>query len=118
MENFSKALRLRIYISSTDKLKHSLLFETIIYQAKRYGLAGASVYKGIMGFGASSVIHSYKFWEVTEKLPVTIEIVDEEPKVRKFYETIKPYLEDMRYGCMVTAEPVEVWLYKGGTKRE
>ncbi|MBP9030172.1 MAG: DUF190 domain-containing protein [Bacteroidales bacterium] len=118
MENFSKVLRLRIYISSTDKLKHSLLFETIVYQAKRYGLAGATVCKGIMGYGASSVIHSYKFWEITEKLPVIIEIVDEEEKIRNFYEIIQPYLQDMRYGCMVTAEPLEVWLYKEGTKRD
>jgi len=117
MENFSKAIRLRIYISSTDKLKHSLLFETIVYQAKRYGLAGASVYKGIMGFGASSVIHSYKFWEITDKLPVTVEIVDEEEKIKKFFDTIQPYLNNMRYGCMVTAEPVEVWIYKKGIKR-
>lgn len=118
MENLSKALRLRIYISSTDKLKHSLLFETIVYQAKRYGLAGATVYKGIMGYGASSVIHSYKFWEITEKLPVTVELVDEENKIRRFYDRVKPFLEDMRYGCMVTVEPIEVWLYKEGTKRD
>ncbi|MBC7125102.1 MAG: DUF190 domain-containing protein, partial [Bacteroidales bacterium] len=55
MENNSKALRLRIYISSTDKLKHSLLFESIVYQAKRYKLAGTTVFKGIMGYGASSI---------------------------------------------------------------
>ncbi len=118
MENTGKAVRLRIYISSTDKLKHSLLFESIVYQAKRYGLAGATVFKGIMGYGASSIIHSYKFWEISEKVPVTVEIVDEEEKILKFYDIIKPYLEEMRYGCLVTAEPVSIWLYKQGKKRD
>jgi len=113
----SKAIRLRIYISSTDKLKHSLLFESIVYQAKRYNLAGATVFKGIMGFGASSIVHSYKFWEISDKLPVTVEIIDEEKKITQFFNIIKPYLEEMRYGCMVTAEPVNVWLYKEGKKR-
>src|SRR5512133_1482503 len=99
---------LRIFVSSTDQLKQDLLFESIIFSAKKEGLAGATVLKGILGYGASSVIHSYKFWEVTDKLPVVIEIIDQEEKIRKFYETIQPQLEAMRYGCLVTIENVEV----------
>lgn len=117
MNNNSKQVRLRIFISSTDKLKHSNLSESIVYQAKRYGLAGATVTKGIMGFGASSVIHSYKYWEVSDKVPVVIEIIDEESKVKSFYEIIKPYLESMRYGCLVTTEKIDVLLYKPGGKK-
>ncbi len=117
MGNINKALRLRIYIGSTDKLKSSLLFESIVYQAKRYGLGGATVYKGIMGYGASSVIHSYKFWEISEKVPVTVEIIDEGKKIRDFFDIIKPYLENMQYGCMVTLEPIEVLLYKSGKQK-
>ena len=107
---------LRIFISSTDRLKQDVLSESIVFAAKREGLAGATVVKGILGYGASSVIHSYKFWEVTDKLPVVIELVDDEIKIRNFYETIRPQLEAMRYGCLVTIENVEVLLYKSGTK--
>ena len=117
MNSNSEAILLRIYISSTDKLKHSLISELIVYQAKRYGLAGATVSKGIMGFGASSVIHSYKFWETSDKVPVVVEIVDEEVKILSFYETIKPYLENVRYGCLVTTEKINVLLYKTGDKK-
>lgn len=117
MEINSKAISLKIYISSTDKLKSSLLDELIVYEAKRYGLAGATVLKGIMGFGASSVIHSYKFWEVSDKVPLVVEIVDEEYKVLAFYETIKPYLEKMQHGCLVTTDPVNVLYYKSGEKK-
>ena len=108
---------LRIFISSTDHLKQDLLCESIVFAAKNGGLAGATVLKGILGYGASSVIHSYKFWEVTDKLPIVIEIIDEEEKIRNFYETIRPQLESMRYGCLVTIENVEVLLFKSGKSR-
>ena len=109
---------LRIFISSTDHIKQDQLSESIVFAAKNEGLAGATVLKGILGYGASSVIHSYKFWEVTDKLPVIIEIVDEEKKIRNFYETIQPKLELMRYGCLVTIENVEVLLFKSGKSKK
>jgi PII-like signaling protein len=108
---------LRIFISSTDHLKKDLLCESIVFAAKNGGIAGVTVLKGILGYGASSVIHSYKFWEVTDKLPIVIEIIDEEEKIRNFYETIRPQLESMRYGCLVTIENVEVLLFKSGKSR-
>jgi hypothetical protein len=116
MEKNSKALLLRIFISSTDKTGQEILYEDIVFKAKKAGLAGATVLKGMLGFGASSVIHSYKFWEVTEKIPTLIQIVDEEEKVMNFYETIRPTLESMKYGCLVTTQYVNVLLYKAGEK--
>src|ERR1035437_4073355 len=101
---------LRIFISSTDQVKQDLLSESIVFSAKSEGLAGATVLKGILGYGASSVIHSYKFWEIMDKLPVVIELIDEEEKIRNFYDTIRPQLESMRYGCLVTIENIEVLL--------
>jgi PII-like signaling protein len=118
MEIKGEAKLLRIFISSTDKFKHSPLYEVIVFAAKRYGLAGATVFKGVMGFGSSSVINSMKFWELSEKLPMVIEIIDESEKVENFYETIKPYFEKIRYGCIVTIEKANVVLYKTGTKKE
>lgn len=114
MENGSKAIRLRIFVGSTDKHKGDVVHEKIVLSAKKAGLAGATVLKGILGFGASSILHSYKFWEVTEKVPVAIEIVDDEKKVLDFFESIRPMLEEMRYGCLATTETVDVLLYKGG----
>jgi len=108
---------LRIFISSTDQLKQDLLCDSIVFSAKKEGLAGATVLKGILGYGASSVIHSYKFWEVTDKLPVIIELIDEDVKIRSFYETIRQQLESMRYGCLVTIENVEVLLFKSGKNK-
>jgi len=54
---------LRIYTSSTDKLKHTPMYEMIVFAARRNGMAGATVHKGVMGYGSSSVVHSAKFWE-------------------------------------------------------
>jgi PII-like signaling protein len=73
----------------------------IIYAAKRYGLAGATVLKGVMGFGSSSIVHSSKFWEVSEKLPMVVEIVDESQKIDEFTETLLPYFEKIRTGALV-----------------
>ena len=117
MEKQSEALSLRIYLSSTDKYEGQVLYEFIVFKAKETGLAGATVMKGLLGFGASSVIHSYKFWEAGEKLPVVIELIDEEQKIRSFLDMIQPVLESLRYGCLVTTEKVEVLLYKSGEKR-
>ncbi len=63
MEIKGEATLLRIYTSNTDKFKHNLLYEMVVYAARRYGLAGATVLKGTMGYGSSSVVHSNKFWQ-------------------------------------------------------
>ena len=108
---------LRIYTSSTDKLKHTPLYEMLVFTARRNGMAGATVHKGVMGYGGSSIVHSAKFWETNDKLPVVVEIIDESSKIEIFCEVIKPYLESVRYGCLVTIEDVHVILYKAGRKK-
>lgn len=117
MKSNTTAILLCIFISSTDKAGTAVLYEDIVFKAQKAGLAGATVLKGMLGFGASSIIHSYKFWEVTEKIPTLIQIVDEEEKIMAFYETIRPTLESMRYGCLVTTQQVNVLLYKPGQKK-
>ena len=116
MDTKNRTVLLRIYISSTDKVKDQVLYESLVLRAKSHGLAGATAVKGVLGYGASSVIHSYKFWEITEKVPVVIDFVDTEEKVHSFYETIRKELEEMRYGCLVTVSPVEILLSKPGRK--
>ncbi len=117
MENNSQAGILRIFIGSTDQFRQKPLNEFIVFQAKKEGIAGATVLKGILGYGASSVIHSYKFWEVSEKVPVVVELIDEEDKLLSFYEKIHPQLEAMQYGCLATFEKTTVLLYKAGQNR-
>lgn len=117
MKTGTNAKILRIFISDTDKFKHGALYEMIVFSAKHYGLAGATVTRGVMGFGASSVVRSFKFWEVTEKLPVVVEIVDDSEKILKFIEKIKPWFEKLRYGCLITVEDASVVLYRKGSKK-
>lgn len=108
---------LRIYISSTDKFKHTPLFEMIVYAAKRYGISGATVLKGVMGYGGSSSISSAKFWEITEKLPMVVEIIDEPAKIDWFLGIIKPFFDKIRNGCVITTENTHVCFYKTGVKK-
>jgi uncharacterized protein len=116
IETQTEARLLRIFVSSTDKFKHKPLYEVIVFAAKRYGLSGATVLKGIMGFGASSAISSVKFFEITEKLPMIIEIVDESEKIEQFTKALLPYFDKIRYGCMITVEKTSILLQKKGTQ--
>lgn len=117
MKNNSQAAVLRIFIGSTDQMNHTPLYEYIVFQAKKKGIAGATVVRGIMGYGASSVIHSYKFWETSDKVPLVVELVDDEEKLNAFFEFIRPQLESMKYGCMVRMDKTNVLMYKSGTKK-
>lgn len=117
MEATKKAKVLRIYVSNTDKIKHSSVYEALAFGAKRYGLAGATVYKGVMGYGSSSRPHSDKFWELTEKIPVIIEIIDEEEKINGFLEKVLPWLKLLPKGCLVTCRDTEIILIKQGNNK-
>jgi len=112
-----KAKRVRIYISSTDKFEHKPLYEVIVFSARKHGIAGATVLKGIMGYGASSVIYSDKLWEISEKIPLVIEIIDESDKIDSFTESIKPLFENIGKGHIVTVEETTVILHKTGIKK-
>lgn len=106
---------LKIYASTTDRLGHQLLYERLVYLAREQGLSGVTVYRGIMGYGSSSKqVNSSKFWELTEKLPVMIEIVDEAVTLRRYFEGIREELREMPKGCMVTLEPLKVLMLKPG----
>ena len=112
-----KAKRLRIYISSTDKFKHTPLYEVIVYAARRNGIIGATVLKGIMGYGASSEIYSNKLWELTEKLPLIVEIIDDPQKIDTFFELIKPFFDKVGKGHLITMEETTVMMHKTGIKK-
>jgi PII-like signaling protein len=107
---------LKIYASSTDRIGSKIFYDYIVHEAKNYGIAGVTVYRGIMGYGSSSKISSSRFWELTEKLPVTIEMIDETEKVELFFQHIEPKLMAMQKGCLATLEPVKIKLIKSGKK--
>jgi PII-like signaling protein len=90
------------------------MYQYIVELAKETGISGATVYRGIMGFGSSSQITSSRFWKLTEKLPVVIELVDETGKLEQFYKEIEDDLIRMPKGCMVALEPVTILLHKKG----
>lgn len=117
METNTEVRLLRIYLSNTDKLKHTSLSDAIVFAARRYRISGATVMKGIMGYGSSRIVQSNKFWEITEKIPIVIEIVDEAEKIEKFTQIILPWFDKLKYGCLITSEKVEVVLYKQGKQR-
>ncbi len=117
MKPGDKAKRLRIYISSTDKFEHTPLYELIIFTARKNGITGATVLKGIMGYGASSEIYSNKLWEISEKMPLIVEIIDEPHKIELLMEAIRPFFENIGKGHLITVDETTVVLHKTGAKK-
>jgi PII-like signaling protein len=103
---------LRIFVGEIDKIKHEPLYERIVYEAKKQNLAGATVLKGVMSFGATSRIHKSKILAVSEDMPIVIEIVDEELKINDFLETLKELFEKAGCGGLVTMEKMNVIHYE------
>lgn len=105
------AVLLRIFIGESDKADHKPLYEAIVLKARQMHIAGATVLRGPMGFGHSSVLHTTKILRLSHDLPLVIEIVDSEEAINKFVDAI----EGMMGSALVTTEKVKVIQY--GTKR-
>ena len=103
---------LRIYLGEQDKWHHTPLYEAIILEARKRGLAGATVLRGPMGFGAHSRLHTEKILRLSEDLPVLIEIVDTEEKINAFL----PVLDEMLGDGLVTLEKVRILTYRATPK--
>ncbi len=114
MENSPNAKLLRIFIGESDKHGQQPLYETIVFEAKKQGLSGATVTRGIMGFGANSKVHTTKLLEISSDLPLIIEIVDTEDKIRQFTKTVEHLFEQTKSGGLITIEKAEVIRYKSG----
>src|SRR5579859_2974108 len=105
-----QAMLLRIFIGESDRWQHQPLYEAIVLKAREAHLAGATVLRGSMGFGKSSRLHTAKILRLSLDLPLVIEIVDSEEKIRAFL----PTLEAMIGGGLVTLEKVQVIHYEAG----
>ena len=105
------ALLLRIFVGESDRWQHQPLYKAIVMKARELHLAGATVLRGPMGFGAASRIHTAKILRLSMDLPMVIEIVDTEEKVR----SLLPFLEQAMGGGLVTMEKIKVIRYSHGS---
>lgn len=108
MKLLEKAERIRIYIGEDDKHKGRPTADVIVEEARKMGLAGATVFRGLSGFGANSRIHTAKILRLSEDLPVVIEIVEHPERLEPLLELLDTILNE----GMVTREPVDVMLYR------
>lgn len=108
------AVLLRIFVGEDDKADGRPLYEALVMKARERGLAGATVLRGPMGYGRSSHLHTTKILRLSQDLPVVIEIVDQEGKVRDFIETVEPMLGS----SLVTLERVQVLRYGDAGHRD
>lgn len=100
---------LRIFIGESDKCEHKPLYEWIVLQAREQGLAGVTVLRGIMGFGANTrVIHTFKIERLSEDMPMVVEIVDTKEKLEAFLEHIDPHIK----AGLVTLEKAQIKFYR------
>ncbi len=100
---------LRIFIGESDRWHGRPLYEAIVLKARELHLAGATVLRGPMGFGAHSRLHTAKVLRLSEDLPIVVEIVDSRDKV----DTLLPHVDEMVDEGLVTLEKVEVIKYRG-----
>jgi PII-like signaling protein len=104
---------LRIFIGESDTYQGKPLYEQIVLEAKKLNLAGATVLRGIMGFGAQSRIHTAKILQLSEDLPVVIEIVDTREKI----EQLLPFLDETVREGLITIEKVKIIKYRYNADR-
>lgn len=105
-----RALRLTIFVDDSDTWHHRPLYTEIVHRAHAAGLAGASVFHGLEGFGTTSIVHTTRLLSMADDLPVAVTIVDTEERIRAFL----PRLDDLLTGGLAILDEVEVVRHRGG----
>ena len=105
---------LRIFLGESDRVDGKMMYEAIVRAARESGLAGVTVLRGIEGFGAKSRIHTAKILRLSEDLPVILEIVDTEEKIRAFMPVVDALFARSGGGGLITLEKAEVIRYTPG----
>lgn len=100
---------LRIFVGESDRFEGRPLYQAIVEEARGRGMAGATVLRGLMGFGATSRLHTVKVLRISEDLPMVVEIVDGPERIEAFL----PELERMVPEGLITIEKVRVIAYRG-----
>lgn len=114
MEMKSEAKLLRIFLGEADKVKHTALYEAIVHAARKAHLAGATVWRGEMGFGPTSRIRTSRILDLSSDLPVIVEIVDEPEKIEAFLPELHELFDAATCGGLVTLEDIKVIRYRHG----
>jgi PII-like signaling protein len=104
-----EATLLRVFLGEGDRHGHRPLYEAIVLKARELHLAGATVLRGVMGFGRSSRLHTAKVLRLSEDMPMVVEIADEEEKIQQ----LLPWLEEVVTGGLITLERTRVVRYAG-----
>jgi len=112
MKDESSGNLLRIYIGELDKYSGKPLYEAIVQKAHKLGLAGCTVIRGIEGFGGSSrTIHTAKILRLSEDLPILVEIVDTDEKIKSAINEFETMIDESGAGVLMTQEHVEIIRY-------
>ena len=111
MRLIGPARRITIFIGESDRYNHKPLYAEIVHRAHEHGLAGASVFRGLEGFGASSRIHTSRFLSLSEDLPMIIIIVDTVERTEAFLDEVA----ELVTGGLIIVDDVHVHTYTGGS---
>ena len=111
MKITGQAVLLRVFVGESDKLGHMPLYEAIVKQARDADLAGATVLKGVLGFGATARFRTQKILDLSSDLSMVIEIVDEEKKITAFQSKLSEMFDRAGCGGLVTLENIRVIHY-------
>ena len=117
MELSGQSKLLTIYTGEQEKYNHRLFYEAVVYAAKKSGMAGTTVTKGIMSFGANSIVHTTKIFALSADLPIKIEIIDSEDMIRRFAVVVEKMFEKSNSGGLVTISDIHVSYYKSSKKK-
>lgn len=114
MEIKGQAKLLRIMIGESDKYHHDSLYEAIVKEARAIKLAGATVFRGILGFGPTSHVRTSRILDLSSDLPIVIEIVDEAAKIDAFLPRLSAMFEEANSGGLTTIEKIDIIRYCHG----
>ncbi len=116
MNNAEKTGILKIYVGESDKVHGRSLYEEIVFEARKNGIAGATVVKGTMSYGASHSIHTMKIFALSTDMPMIIEIVDNYDRLKEFSKKVNDMMALSQKGGLMIYQDVEVIRYEAGEK--
>ena len=111
-----KANLLKVYISETDTIGSTPLYEVIVKEAREAGMGGATVNRGILSFGASHSKQTSEISSLSHQIPIVVEIVDEEELIKKFAKRVQELISISKKGALVTIQTIEIVEYRPGDK--
>jgi len=112
MQLTGQAVLVRVFVGEADRIDHKPVYEIIVKTARDRSVAGVTVLRGIMGYGASTRIHTAQLIEISQDLPIVIEMVDTEEKINAFIPFIDEIFEKSKRGGLITTEKVNVIFYQ------